>query len=241
MSAEILGCFLAANSSPSPGRRCLVRSVVCVHPLAALQGLVASSQTSPGCVSPPCTLIPALCRHWETQGHRELVLRSQHWDDTGSDWSRGNRAGPRGPGWLEGRCPELEREMPRGYGGIFTYLKEKALRGAEIMRAALLPHAESLLPNKTEAVTEALSTPGLLQMALFNLNFSASKERELLLVPFPRREPQLRSNRPSSACFLERENSSEAAALPSLPSLPPACLLLPAASQSRSAMPRGPG
>lgn len=34
------------------------------------------------------------------------------------------------------------------------------------MRAVLpwlLPHAESLLPNKTEAVIEALSVPGLLQ------------------------------------------------------------------------------
>ena len=56
--------------------------------------------------------------------------------------------------------------MPRGYREIFMYLKEKALRGAEVMRSALswlLPHTESLLPNKTEAVNEALLVPGLLQ------------------------------------------------------------------------------
>lgn len=56
--------------------------------------------------------------------------------------------------------------MPCGDKGIFTYLKDKALRGAEVMRAGpprLLPRAESPLPNKTEALIEALSAPALLQ------------------------------------------------------------------------------
>lgn len=53
--------------------------------------------------------------------------------------------------------------MLRSYRVTFTYLKEKALQGAEVMRALLLPRAESLLPNKTEAVIEALLLPELLQ------------------------------------------------------------------------------
>lgn len=102
-----------------------------------------------------------------TQGHWDLLHRSQHWADRGFKLLPWEQCwGPPGQAaWRDG-AQGWSRRCCVITGAFFTYWKEKALQGAEVMSAALLqllPHSASLLPNKTEAVIEALSVPRLFQ------------------------------------------------------------------------------